>query len=271
MSPYQHGEVYVTEDGAETDLDLGHYERFTHCETSKASNITTGKIYGSVIAKERRGDYLGRTVQVIPHITDEIKASIRAVAQGRRRGDRGDRGHGRRHREPALPRGGPPVPPGRGPRERDLRPPRPRPLDRHRPRAEDEAHAAQRARAARRSASRRASSSAAPTASSPPTSRPSSPSSATCPRRRSSPPGTWRRSTRSRSCSPREGLDRIILKQLDLRSARLRHEPPGRSSSGRSRTRRARSRSGSSASTSRSRTPTRASTRRSPTAASATR
>src|ERR1044071_698713 len=80
MSPYQHGEVYVTDDGAETDLDLGHYERFTNCVTSKASNITTGKIYGSVIAKERRGDYLGRTVQVIPHITDEIKASIRAVA-----------------------------------------------------------------------------------------------------------------------------------------------------------------------------------------------
>jgi CTP synthase len=81
MSPYQHGEVYVTEDGAETDLDLGHYERFTHCVTSKASNITTGKIYGNVIAKERRGDYLGRTVQVIPHITDEIKSAIRAVAK----------------------------------------------------------------------------------------------------------------------------------------------------------------------------------------------
>jgi CTP synthase len=81
MSPYQHGEVYVTDDGAETDLDLGHYERFTHYVTSKVSNITTGKIYGSVISKERRGDYLGRTVQVIPHITDEIKASIRAVAK----------------------------------------------------------------------------------------------------------------------------------------------------------------------------------------------
>ncbi len=81
MSPYQHGEVYVTEDGAETDLDLGHYERFTRYETSKVSNVTTGKIYGSVIAKERRGDYLGRTVQVIPHITDEIKSSIRAVAR----------------------------------------------------------------------------------------------------------------------------------------------------------------------------------------------
>jgi CTP synthase len=81
MSPYQHGEVYVTDDGAETDLDLGHYERFTHATTSKASNITTGKIYGSVISKERRGDYLGRTVQVIPHITDEIKGSIKAVAK----------------------------------------------------------------------------------------------------------------------------------------------------------------------------------------------
>src|SRR5512143_2559629 len=81
MSPYQHGEVFVTDDGAETDLDLGHYERFTHCQTSKASNVTTGKIYGSVIAKERRGDYLGRTVQVIPHITDEIKSSIRGVAK----------------------------------------------------------------------------------------------------------------------------------------------------------------------------------------------
>jgi CTP synthase len=82
MSPYQHGEVFVTDDGAETDLDLGHYERFTHCVTSRDSNATTGKIYGSVIAKERRGDYLGRTVQVIPHITDEIKASIRAAAKG---------------------------------------------------------------------------------------------------------------------------------------------------------------------------------------------
>jgi CTP synthase len=71
----------VTEDGAETDLDLGHYERFTSCTTSRASNITTGKIYGSVIAKERRGDYLGRTVQVIPHITDEIKSAIRAVSK----------------------------------------------------------------------------------------------------------------------------------------------------------------------------------------------
>jgi CTP synthase len=80
MSPYQHGEVYVTDDGAETDLDLGHYERFTHSVTSRDSNITTGKIYGSVISKERRGDYLGRTVQVIPHITDEIKDSIRKLA-----------------------------------------------------------------------------------------------------------------------------------------------------------------------------------------------
>jgi CTP synthase len=81
MSPYQHGEVYVTEDGAETDLDLGHYERFTHFVPTRSSNITTGKIYGAVISRERRGDYLGRTVQVIPHITDEIKAAIRAVSK----------------------------------------------------------------------------------------------------------------------------------------------------------------------------------------------
>ncbi len=78
MSPFQHGEVYVTDDGAETDLDLGHYERFTHAKLTKNSNFTTGKIYQSVIAKERRGDYLGRTVQVIPHITDAIKESIHA-------------------------------------------------------------------------------------------------------------------------------------------------------------------------------------------------
>src|SRR6059036_903358 len=80
MSPYQHGEVYVTDDGAETDLDLGHYERFTGVTTTKNSNWTTGKIYQSVIQKERRGDYLGRTVQVIPHITNEIKDAIRAAA-----------------------------------------------------------------------------------------------------------------------------------------------------------------------------------------------
>jgi CTP synthase len=80
MSPYQHGEVYVTDDGAETDLDLGHYERFTSVVTTKNSNWTTGKIYQSVIQKERRGDYLGRTVQVIPHITNEIKDAIRSVS-----------------------------------------------------------------------------------------------------------------------------------------------------------------------------------------------
>jgi CTP synthase len=78
MSPFQHGEVYVTDDGAETDLDLGHYERFTHARLTKSSNFTTGNIYLSVIEKERRGDYLGRTVQVIPHITDAIKEAIRA-------------------------------------------------------------------------------------------------------------------------------------------------------------------------------------------------
>ena len=80
MSPFQHGEVFVTDDGAETDLDLGHYERFTHAELSQANNWTTGRIYLSVIEKERRGDYLGKTIQVIPHVTDEIKAAVRTVA-----------------------------------------------------------------------------------------------------------------------------------------------------------------------------------------------
>src|SRR5436189_619347 len=81
MSPYQHGEVYVTDDGAETDLDLGHYERFTNTRTTSNSNWTTGKIYQSVIQKERRGDYLGRSVQVIPHIANEIKDAIRSAAK----------------------------------------------------------------------------------------------------------------------------------------------------------------------------------------------
>ena len=77
MNPYQHGEVYVTEDGAETDLDLGHYERFTTVTMGRRNNFTTGRIYYDVIMKERRGDYLGGTVQVVPHITDEIKHNIR--------------------------------------------------------------------------------------------------------------------------------------------------------------------------------------------------
>jgi CTP synthase len=81
MSPFQHGEVFVTDDGAETDLDLGHYERFTHAHLSQANNWTTGRIYLSVIEKERRGDYLGKTIQVIPHITNEIKEAVRKVAE----------------------------------------------------------------------------------------------------------------------------------------------------------------------------------------------
>jgi CTP synthase len=81
MSPFQHGEVFVTDDGAETDLDLGHYERFTHAQLSQANNWTTGRIYLSVIEKERRGDYLGKTIQVIPHITNEIKEAVRKVAE----------------------------------------------------------------------------------------------------------------------------------------------------------------------------------------------
>jgi CTP synthase len=79
MNPFQHGEVYVLADGAETDLDLGHYERFTNCVLTRSNNLTSGQVYETVLAKERRGDYLGKTVQVIPHITDEIKARIREV------------------------------------------------------------------------------------------------------------------------------------------------------------------------------------------------
>jgi len=80
MSPFQHGEVFVTDDGAETDLDLGHYERFTHSPLSQTNNLTSGRIYEQIISRERRGDYLGKTVQVIPHVTNEIKAAVRRVS-----------------------------------------------------------------------------------------------------------------------------------------------------------------------------------------------
>ena len=109
MSPYQHGEVYVTDDGAETDLDLGHYERFTGVPANRFDNATTGRIYSEVIAKERRGDYLGATVQVIPHITDAIKEAIVRDTAGLRLRAGGDRRHRRRHREPAVPRSDPPA------------------------------------------------------------------------------------------------------------------------------------------------------------------
>src|SRR6478672_3168203 len=81
MSPYQHGEVFVTSDGAETDLDLGHYERFIDEELTKASSVTTGQIYQAVIAKERKGEFLGGTIQAIPHVTNEIKSHVRAIAR----------------------------------------------------------------------------------------------------------------------------------------------------------------------------------------------
>ncbi len=116
MSPFQHGEVFVTDDGAETDLDLGHYERFVRTTMTKDNNFTTGQIYENVIRKERRGDYLGATVQVIPHITDEIKRCIHTgageadVAHGR------DRRHRGRHRVAAVSRGHPPDGCRTGPR-----------------------------------------------------------------------------------------------------------------------------------------------------------
>ena len=79
LNPYEHGECYVTADGTETDLDLGHYERFTNMRTSRANNVTTGRIFKTVIEKERRGDYLGKTVQIVPHITDEIRRNVKAL------------------------------------------------------------------------------------------------------------------------------------------------------------------------------------------------
>ena len=138
MSPFQHGEVFVTEDGAETDLDLGHYERFTDQNTSRASNVTAGAVYNSVIRRERRGDYLGATVQVIPHITDEIKQRILIVAEspGGRLRDHRDRRHGRRHRVAAVPRGDPPA--LLGARPEALHVPAPDPGALHRPRRRDE-------------------------------------------------------------------------------------------------------------------------------------
>ena len=81
MSPFQHGEVYVLDDGAETDLDLGHYERFTHTQLSRFNNLTSGQVYQEVLEKERRGEYLGKTVQVIPHVTDMIQDRIRKLAE----------------------------------------------------------------------------------------------------------------------------------------------------------------------------------------------
>ena len=124
MNPFEHGEVFVTDDGGETDLDLGHYERFIDENLSRNSNATTGQIYQSVIAKERRGDYLGKTVQVIPHITDEIKDRVGAW-HARGRGCRHHRSgrHGRRHRDRAVPRGDPAVPPGGRQGQRLLHPP----------------------------------------------------------------------------------------------------------------------------------------------------
>ena len=267
MSPYQHGEVYVTDDGAETDLDLGHYERFTNTQTTRNHNWTTGKIYQSVIQKERRGDYLGRTVQVIPHITNEIKDSIRAVSSGvdivlvEIGGTVGDIESLpfleaiRQFRQDV------------GREQHALHPPDAGAVHRRRRRAEDEADAAQRARPAidRHSARHPA--------------LPDRP----VPRRR--PQEEDRAVLRRRSGSGHHGEGRLD----DLRSAagarrrrprpdraeasrpaddREAHGVVGSSSSSASRTRKIASRFTSSASTSATRTPTRASTRRCITAAS---
>ena len=143
MSPFQHGEVFVTDDGAETDLDLGHYERFTHAPLSRDNNLTTGRIYEQIILKERRGDYLGKTVQVIPHVTNEIKNAMRKVsANGARCDDRGDRRDGGRYRVAAVSRSDPPDAAGTGAREYGFRPPDAGAVDCGGAGAEDEADAA---------------------------------------------------------------------------------------------------------------------------------
>ena len=131
----------MTEDGAETDLDLGHYERFTDANTSRASNVTAGGIYNTVIRRERRGDYLGATVQVVPHITDEIKQRIKLMADSSRRRlrDHRDRRHRRRHRVAAVPGGDPPVPGRRRPPALHVHPSDARALHRPRRRAQDQA------------------------------------------------------------------------------------------------------------------------------------
>ena len=104
MSPYQHGEVFVTDDGAETDLDLGHYERFVDEALNANASVSSGKVYWSVLNRERQGGYLGGTVQIIPHVTDEIKSRVYAMDDGETDVcHHGDRRHGGRHREPALP------------------------------------------------------------------------------------------------------------------------------------------------------------------------
>ena len=123
MSPYQHGEVFVTDDGAETDLDLGHYERFTGVPAKRSDNVTTGRIYQDILARERRGDYLGGTVQVIPHVTDAIKEFVVAGNDGRRLRAGRDRRHGGRHRGPAVLRGHPPARQRAAARRHGLHPP----------------------------------------------------------------------------------------------------------------------------------------------------
>ncbi len=135
MSPFQHGEVFVTDDGAETDLDLGHYERFTHAKLSRDNNWTTGRIYETIIAKERRGDYLGKTVQVIPHVTNEIKSAMKKVAQDVDLAIVEIGGTVGRHRVAAFYRGHSPDAPGAGPREHPVRARHAGPLHRRRRRA----------------------------------------------------------------------------------------------------------------------------------------
>ncbi len=144
MNPYQHGEVYVLDDGAETDLDLGHYERFTNVKLTRMNNLTSGQVYQTVLDKERRGDYLGKTVQVIPHVTDEIQNRIHLLAEQSKAdviiteigGTTG------RHRGPALSGGHPRIRPARGLQQCHFPARHLRSLHQGRRRVEDQAHPA---------------------------------------------------------------------------------------------------------------------------------
>ena len=140
MNPFQHGEVFVTDDGAETDLDVGHYERFLDEDLHGSANVTTGQVYSAVIAKERRGEYLGDTVQVIPHITERDQGPHPGARRpGRRRRHHRGRRHRRRHRVAAVPRGRPAGAPGGRPRPLLLPARQPDPVHRPERRAEDQA------------------------------------------------------------------------------------------------------------------------------------
>ena len=225
MSPYQHGEVFVTDDGAETDLDLGHYERFVDESLSGNASVSSGKVFWSVLNRERQGGYLGGTVQIIPHVTDEIKSRVYAMDDGQ---DvdvviTRDRRHRRRHREPALPRGHPAGGRGAGTRKCTVYPRSPHRRHPRQRRAQEQAHAALREGAALRRHPAGHPRLPHATAPSRRTSAARSPCSATSTRTASSRTSRRPRSMRCRCCSQKEGLWPRRLPQARSRRGRAGH------------------------------------------------